>query len=315
MNLKYPLCNLNEDDFEKLVALICEKILGIGTIVFAKGKDGGKDAKFIGKANNFPSEAAPWEGKFIIQAKHTSNPIASCSDNTFKVILNDELPKIKKLKSENKIDYYLLFTNRKLSGIQDGKIEDIIAAETGVDNLIFGEERIQLWLQEYTKIVKTLRLNKLLMPLEFYEKDLQEIVVAFSEAKISKEELKIRQNDLRRIPAAKKNDLNNLGKEYFDNVLKSSYSDFEKIKSFLEDPKNDEYKTKYVNTISDLQAKIILHRNEFYAFEDIFEYLCDYILDTSKSKLLSNRRLIRVFLHYMYFYCDIGKKGSENAET
>ena len=92
MNQKYPLHNLNDKDFEDLSALICKKILGTGTVVFSTGKDGGRDAKFTGKANNFPSEEPPWDGKFIIQAKHTTNPIASCSDSEFQTILKKELP-------------------------------------------------------------------------------------------------------------------------------------------------------------------------------------------------------------------------------
>lgn len=313
MNLKYPLYNLNDEDFEKLSALICEQILGAGTIVFSSGKDGGRDAKFTGKADNFPSKSEPWDGRFIIQAKHTTKPVASCSDSKFKTILKDELPKLRELKKQSKIDFYLVFTNRKLSGLQDPKIENLIDEETGVENCILGEERIQLWLQEYPGIVKTLGLNKLLMPLEFYEKDLQEIVVAFSESKISKEELKTIQHDLVRIPIEEKNKLNNLGKEYFDNVLTSSFSDFERIKSFLKDPQNEEYKKMYNNTVSDLQAKIILKKNEFYAFEEVLEHICDYVLDTQKTELLNNRKLIRVFLHYMYFYCDIGIKESEQC--
>jgi len=313
MNLKYPLYNLNDEDFEKLSALICEQILGAGTIVFSSGKDGGRDAKFTGKADNFPSKSEPWDGRFIIQAKHTTKPVASCSDRKFKTILKDELPKLRELQKQSKIDFYLVFTNRKLSGLQDPKIENLIDEETGVENCILGEERIQLWLQEYPGIVKTLGLNKLLMPLEFYEKDLQEIVVAFSESKISKEELKTIQHDLVRIPIEEKNKLNNLGKEYFDNVLTSSFSDFERIKSFLKDPQNEEYKKMYNNTVSDLQAKIILKKNEFYAFEEVLEHICDYVLDTQKTELLNNRKLIRVFLHYMYFYCDIGIKESEQC--
>ncbi len=314
MKLKYPLHNMHDEDFEKLTALICEKILGIGTIIFSKGKDGGKDAKFTGRANSFPSETSPWEGKFIIQAKHTEKPVSRCSDSDFKLELKKkELPKLKKLKKEGKVDYYLLFTNRKLSGVQDGKIEDIIDEVVGVENCVFGEDRIQLWLQTYTEIVKTLGLNKLLMPFEFYEQDLQEIVVAFSEAKISKENLRAMQNDFTIIPIEKKNKLNSLGKEYFDNVLKKSYSDFEKIKSFLTDPKNEEYKKKFDNTVCDLQAKIFLNRDEFHAFEGIIEYLYDYMLDSKKPKLLSNRPLLRIFLHYMYANCFIGKRVSGNA--
>jgi len=312
MNQKYPLYNLNSDDFEKLSALICERILGTGTIVFSPGKDGGRDAKFTGKANKFPSEAAPWNGKFIIQAKHTTNPIASCSDSRFRTILKKELPKLKKLKTHNKVDYYLFFTNRKLPGVQDPKIEDLIDnIKMDVENCVFGEERIQLWLQEYPKIVKTLGLNKLLMPLEFYEKDLQEIVIAFSETKISKGMLQNIQDDFKRIPIEEKNKVNNLGKQYFDNVLKNSYDKFERIKAFLEDPQNDACKIKYQNSVSELQAEIITHRNEYGAFENILNHLYNIICDRSNKKLHDNSRLIRVFLHYMYFNCDIGEKESE----
>jgi hypothetical protein len=313
--IKYPLYNLYEQEFEKLVALICENILGTGTIVFSDGKDGGRDAKFTGTANKYPSEINPWNGKFIIQAKHTTKPEASCSEYDFGSILKKECISLKKLKDEGRVEYYLLFANRKLSGLQYPKIEDFIDNNVDVENNIIGDERIQLWLQEYPIIVRTLGLNRLLMPLQFYEKDLQEIVIAFSEAKLSKEEVRTIQTDLTKIPIEEKNGLNNLTKDYFDNVLKESFSDFEKINSFLEDPKNDYYKSKYNNTISDLQEEIILKRDEYQFFESILNHLYKLALDSTNNQLLMNRKLLRVFLHYMYFNCEIGKKGVENAET
>ena len=307
-SIKYPLHNSYDKEFEKLTALICEEILGTGTIVFSDGKDGGRDAKFTGTANRYPSEANSWNGKFIIQAKHTTKPGASCSDNDFRRILKKECTSLKKLKDDGKVDYYLLFTNRKLSGLQDPKIEDFLDNEVGVENNILGEESIQLWLQRYPKIVRTLGLNKLLMPLQFYEIDLQEVVIAFSEAKISKKELRNRQSDFTKIPIEEKNRLNNLGKSYFDNVFKESYSDFERIKSFLEYPKNDEYKSMYDNTISDLQEEIIINWDEYTFFEDILNHLYKITHDSTNNQLHTNRKLLRVFLHYMYYNCDIGKK-------
>jgi len=283
--------------------------------VFSDGKDGGRDAKFTGIANRFPSERDPWNGKFIIQAKHTTRQEASCSDRDFNTILKEELPKIKKLKEHGRVDYYLLFTNRKLSGLEDPKIEDFLDEAVGVRNIILGEEKIQQWLQLYPSIVNIMGLNKLLLPLEFYEKDLQEIIIVFSKTKILKNELSAIQSDLTRIPIEEKNRLNNLGKVYFDNVLKDSFSDFEKIKCFLEDPINDEYKTKYYNTVTDLQDEIIVHREEYNAFEEILNHLYKLILDKTNNNLMTNRKLIRVFLHYMYFNCDIGRKVSENAEA
>ena len=310
MNIKYPLYNLLNQEFENLVALICQKILGTGVIIFSDGKDGGRDAKFTGTANRFPSEKNPWNGKFIVQAKHTTKAEASCSDSDFKKTLKKELPKLKNLKENGKVDYYLLFTNRKLSGLQDSKIEDFIDNEVDVENIILGEEEIQLWLQEHPNIVNIIGLNKLLLPLEFYEKDLQEIVAAFSETKISKNVVTAIQSDLTRIPIEEKNRLNKLGKTYFDNILKNSFSDFETIKCFLEDPINNEYKNKYANTVSDLQDEIIVHREEYNAFEEILNHLYKLILDETNKNLMMNRKLLRVFLHYMYFNCDIGKKVS-----
>lgn len=307
MSINYPLHNITNKEFEDLVALICEEILGTGVINFSDGKDGGRDAKFTGKANNFPSQAKPWNGKFIIQAKHTTNPIASCSDSSFKTILKNELPKLTKLKQTNKVDFYLLFTNRKLSGLEDPKIEDLIDEQTGVTNCILGNKRIQLWLQKYRNIAKTLNLNKLLLPLEFYEQDIQKVIIAFSEAKKTDKALKSIQDKLHRISLEEKNQINKLGKPYYDNVLKKSYSDFEAIKSFLADPKNEDYKTMYDNTVSDLQDEITVHRDDYNAFEKIFSHLYKLILDSTNQPLLKDRRLIRTFLHYMYFNCDIGR--------
>ena len=91
----YPLNELSTQEFENLVIAICEKILGIGTINFSEGPDGGQDGKFTGTANCFPSEKEPWKGKFIIQAKRTINQLASCSDvNFIPKVIDKEIKKI-----------------------------------------------------------------------------------------------------------------------------------------------------------------------------------------------------------------------------
>ncbi len=303
--MKYPLENLASDkEFEDLVALICERILGTGTFVFSKGKDGGKDAKFNGKANKFPSEVGSWNGKIIIQAKHTQQPNASCSDSDFKRILKNEvIPAIIKLSNNNEIDYYLLFTNRKLSGIQDTRIEDLFNEQTTVENRVIGKERIDLWLEEYPDIAKTLNLNRLLLPLEFNEEDLKEVVLAFSK-------LDVKKGDLLKIPERRdiviKNELNKLSKDYFNNVIKKNMKYFKQIQDFLSDPINKKLLNKYENTIDDLNEEITIHRNEYNKFEMILNHLYKMVLKKF-PELNSNRPLVRVFLHYMYYNCDIGK--------
>ena len=303
-----PLHDLPWQEFEKLVVLICERILGTGTINFSAGPDGGRDGKFIGKAENFPSKAAPWEGRFIIQAKHTKRPEAKCSDSDFKKILENEVNnRVKTLVDNNELDYYLLFTNRKLSGITDAGISDFIDTNLKVENRVIGDERIQLWLKKHPDIGKTLNLNKLFLPLEFYEKDLKEIILEFSEMKERVgEAVKRKLEELKYTDKTRKNELNNLGKEYFEFIKRNSLADFHKIETFLKDPVNKQYKTYYENTVSDLQDIVIIKRNEFHQFEELLHELYTFIMTYNLDALKDNRKLVRVFLHYMYWHCDIG---------
>ena len=300
--MKYPLENLTDTEFENLVALICSEIFGTGTVIFTDGKDEGRDAEFNGIANNFPSKSKPWSGKIIIQAKHTQRNNASCSESDFQSILKTSvIPAIQKLKEKNKIDFYLLFTNRKLSGVQHPKIEDIFDGKTEIENRVIGLETIELWLKQYPTIAKTLNLNKLLLPLSFDENDLKEIINSFS--KINK-----KKGNLPEIPERdieKKNQLNNLSKEYFNNAIKKNLIYLDQIREFLMDPINTEYLNKYENTIDDINEEIIVHRDDFDKFDMIFSYLYKFIIENN-PELNNNRNLVRLFLHYMYYNCDIG---------
>jgi hypothetical protein len=79
--MKYAYENLGDEQFETLIVFLCQNILGIGVQGFSKGKDGGRDAKFVGTAELHPSKAAPWNGIIIIQSKHTNGyPVAVTQD-------------------------------------------------------------------------------------------------------------------------------------------------------------------------------------------------------------------------------------------
>jgi len=304
--MNYPLHELNWQEFEEVVISICDEILGIGTIKFADGKDGGRDAKFTDTANNFPSQASPWSGKFIIQAKHTLKQNASCSDNEFIKILNKEIKSIEKLQEDNKLDNYLLFTNRKLTGLQDPKIEDLITTTLNLKNQIIAEDQIQRWLKDYPNVVKKNNLDRFLLPLQFYDEDLKNIITTFADVDFSGKELQNikRKND--KITIEDKNKLNKMSEVYFDNMFKKSIIEFKELESFFKNPTNRKLLKMYDNTIDDIQSQIIIKRDEYHAFEEVLEYLYAYMLTKHELTLKDNRRLIRVFLHYMYFHCDIG---------
>jgi len=304
----YPLHYLNEDEFENLCTLICRQILGEAVIPFAPGTDGGRDGRFHGKANCFPSLAEQWEGKTVIQAKHTNKENASCSDYSFqKVLLDEVLPAIERLKSVNKIDNYILFTNRKLTGKQDEKIENIIDSTTGLQNIVIGNEKIQQWLQTYPEIVREAKLNDLLRPLQFDERDLKELIISIHSAIPSKEELEKNLVDFRYLEMDKKNVVNKLSQEYFDDVIKKHYIYFETIEKFLSNPINSKLKELYEDTIDDLNAKIAIFRIEYAAFENLLDELYEHVI-SNNSDFKGKKKLVRVLLNFMYCNCDIGKK-------
>ena len=61
----YPLNELSTQEFENLVIAICEKILGIGTINFSEGPDGGQDGKSGKPACGNPTETCSTLGDKI----------------------------------------------------------------------------------------------------------------------------------------------------------------------------------------------------------------------------------------------------------
>lgn len=304
----YPLHYLDDDSFERLVTLICCKILGDGVIPFAKGTDGGRDGRFYGKANSFPSKVKPWDGKIVIQAKHTAKENASCSDSDFqKILKNEVLPAIERLKGEKKIDYYILFTNRKLSGKQDEKIENLITEKSGVENIVIGVEKIQQWLQLFPEVVRASKLNDLLRPLQFDESDLKEIIIALHDDIPTKDALMKDYKGLSYLTLDKKNEINKLSKDFFDDVIKKNFIYFETIQKFLGDSINSKFKDLYEDTIEDLNAKITLNRSDYGQFEELLEAFYDHVISNNPD-VRGKKRIVRIFLHYMYCNCDIGKK-------
>ena len=292
MAINYPLHDLSENEFEQLVVSICEEILGTGTIPFASGKDGGRDGKFIGTAQYFPSSNSPLKGKFIIQAKHTARLDSSCSDSDFNTILNKELPKIAKLVDRKELDNYLIFTNRKLTGGKETELVKLIEDKTGVSFVsILGKEKIQSWLNSYPNIAKKHGLQVLLQPLQFYDEDIREVIEAFSSVHTKKD---IR-TDFTYISKDEKNKKNSISDAYFDSIIKPNIQYFDQIKTFFE-------------SAEEIQSKIMTYKDDYKSLEKIFDIVIEHIFSNLSEKNLKKKKIVRVFIYYMYFSCDIGQK-------
>ncbi|AIM39252.1 hypothetical protein KO02_23100 [Sphingobacterium sp. ML3W] len=311
--MDYRLELLEDSVFEKLANRICQDLLGMGVISFAQGKDGGRDGKFHGVASCFPSTNEPWKGKFIVQAKHTSNVIASCADKDFSSIIDLEIKKIKKLKENNELDCYVLFTNRKYSGISGEDILKKIKKETGLENvIIIGKESLNdLYINPNKTIIKEFGLDLHHIPFDFSENEIKEIIGAFRgqlgslsiELIAEVEKIKF---DLDRIKIEEKNKKNTLSQSYFENeILAHSLQDFEKIQSFLSDVRNEDLKEQYFDIAAELRNVIQIKRDNFADFEQVFVFIYKKICDGQSIK---GKRHIYTLLHYMYYECLIGIK-------
>lgn len=313
--MDYHLELVSSTDFEKIVNSICQKILGMGVITYSPGRDGGRDGKFTGTAQKFPSTEEMWKGKFIIQSKHTEDHKASCADKDFvRLITEIEIPKVKKLKDNNEIDNYLIFTNRKYAGETGERLLRTIVDLTGVENsIILGKETINDYLNQNREIVRQYRLGIHHLPFDFSEEEIRGIILAFkSQLPSIKNDIEDAVNKLKYgfevIDKTLKNQINELTESYYqEEILSKSLMEFKKIELFLENPINSELKEYYFDTANELNQMITLKREEFDKFEELFVYIYQKICDGS-SNLLGSKRHVTTFLHYMYYECLIGRK-------
>lgn len=310
MRRDYRLYELNDDEFERLIVQICVHWLGEGVIPFAPGKDGGRDGRFVGKANCFPSAASPLEGHCVLQAKHVAAPDKSCSDREFGRLLKAEHPKVKILVKDGICQHYIIFTNRKLTGGTDKALVEALMKLGLAGAYIVGTERLHLALDDHPNIREALPNSRDTVPFRFEPSELVEVISALhaysSDGRASGfdsahdfETLRIRNE---------KNKVNDLTDEYFQQIIvNGSMPHFQRIERFLKNPRNKEFAALYHDSADELKQKILIHRDKFDAFDDVFAFLSEQI-QMPRHALRGKRRLVSILLHYMYFNCDIGSK-------
>lgn len=306
MQQSYPFHDLGDDEFEELIRHICREILGTGTIAFAKGKDGGRDAVFEGKAQKFPSKASPLEGKFIIQVKHTSSPVGSCSDRDFLRVLSEEKQKIEKLIKNNEIDHYLVFTNRKAPANQIAILRSDFKKIGLKEVCFFGTETIREYLVSNPQIWKNLGFARFEQRFELQTFDLVEIINGFHDTLGKPLERPKGLSTFSHIPKPKKNKINHLSQAYYDYMQRDSLPYFSEIEAFFKNPRNEDYRFLYEDSADEIKGKIIAHKSSFDNFDQALVHVADVVSDAHES-LKRKKRFIRIFLHYMYFTCDIGQ--------
>ena len=314
--MKYQYHDLSPSQFEDLVIGICEELLGIAVQGFTDGKDGGRDARFEGVAQIFPSRVNSWYGITIIQAKHTSGINRSFSEADFfgndSSQIDKEIVKVKKLYENSELNNYMLFANRKLSANKNEEICKKVATETGLstENIhLFGIDDIERYLKKFPSAIQSASLNVFDEPLKITPDELAEIIEIFAKGNNtypSVDELdKVKKIKRKAFP--QKNSDNKLSEAYAKIIKKHMFRDghYDEITNFLNHPSNKELRRLYEETVEEFKTKIVIHRDSYESFEKILDYMYDRLINRDPD-LRRNKRITRVFLHYMYYFCDIG---------
>jgi hypothetical protein len=304
--------------FESLIVEICSAaLLGKGVTGFADGPDGGRDAKFEGVTNGFPSDFSPWKGITIVQAKHTNKVEGSFSDGDFfsnkSSTLNEEMPRIAKLVETHQLDHYVIFANRKLTGGVEQKIKDRISTNCHLataDIQVYGVEKIDSILRQYPRIVTQYGLDTLAAPLRVTRDALAQVITAMSDT-LRKTPENVFSEPTPRVSLKKKNSINEVSDEDIAPLRKRYLKYAQEIDSFLSDPINEKLVDKYneaVDELNDRWPELIRTRDGFMgAWYSVYD-----ILTSNDETLRNNSRLLRAIQFYMYWNCDLGK-SDENA--
>jgi hypothetical protein len=320
--MKFAYEDLSDGQFETLIVLLCQRLLGISVQGFAKGPDGGRDAKFVGTAELHPSKAAPWVGTTIVQAKHTNGYNRNYSESDFfstsaaNTALGKEIPRIKKLREATQLDHYMLFANRRLAGNAETEIRDYIASQCGIPAssiYLCGLEQLEIWLKRFPDVAKEADLDPVDSPLIVSPDDLAEVVQALARQKESVAAL-LDDPPTARVTYEQKNALNNMSVEYAKAQRRKYLKETAQIRAFLAAPENLELLRMYESVVDEFQLKIIAKRKDYQTFDDVMEYLVDLLF--SRDPVLrqhAHKRLTRAVLFYMYWNCDIGEVGDAAA--
>lgn len=320
--MKFAYEDLSEDQFEKLIVLLCQRLLGISVKGFAKGPDGGRDAKFVGTAQLHPSTALPWAGTVVVQAKHTNGYNRHFGEADFHstkstdTVIGKEIPRIIKLRQAKQLDHYMLFANRRLAGNADQTITQHLAKECDLPEAsiyLCGLEQLELYMKQFPEVPVLADLDPIDSPLIVSPDELAIVVeaIANQDADLS---AVLDAPPSERTSYEKKNALNNMTPDYAKALRRRYLKDTSQIHTFLAAPENLEILKSYEVTTEEFQMKIIAKRKDFQNFDAVMEYLLDILFQRDPIlRQKQHKRLTRAVLFYMYWNCDIGEVADAEA--
>lgn len=132
---------------------------------------------------------------------------------------------------------------------------------------------------------------------------------------LSLENINGNQSNFDIIDVVKKNKLNGLSQEYYDEFISINYEPyFLELDVFLKQRENEDLQKKVHNIVASLNRKIFIKRKNFDTFEDLLISIEEALLESEFRTLQGKEHTISFFLYYLYASCLIGKKTDEEKQ-
>ncbi|MFI2959724.1 ABC-three component system protein [Priestia sp. JSM ZJ58] len=121
-------------------------------------------------------------------------------------------------------------------------------------------------------------------------------------------------SSLKRTKIEKKNELNGMSNYYYETSIKEYFISFMQVKEFLGDPINIKHKRRYNYIRREINSKLAAYKERFPNFDQAIEHLTSNYIERINGDF-EKKELVRTFIAYMYFMCEIGKTIDEEGEV
>src|SRR5262249_38831656 len=150
-------------------------------------------------------------------------------------------------------------------------------------------------------------------PLRIQVEDITAVVVQFHK-EIHGSSLSGASTDFTYVAKPKKNKINKLSEAYWEEIRTRSLPYFKAIEDFLSNPRNIDFKDMYEDTADEIRRKLIAASPPFDSFDEALTSIID-IVTVNNPELRMRRRFATIFLHYMYYTCDIGQHADSDETS
>lgn len=143
---RFNLHELGWHDFQNLYLTFTSEVFGQTVTGFIPNNDPGCDGAFFGTWTS--AEGEQYQGDFVVQAKHTSNPSTFLTPS----LISDELDKAGRLVASRRCYVYVLMSNAKLTGESELTITKQLRTQGASQTLILGTDWFNRKISENSRL-------------------------------------------------------------------------------------------------------------------------------------------------------------------